>query len=161
MGKKKEKQRKRVSAEGVYNDFYWWNHRRNVSVSDSIGDSDGESVTSLYGYLGLNPPVIPLVKSFEKTPRHHTVASFQTNCIGRQWYGRYIPTGSPTELCCRYIPTELKTELFPSIRITDEKISSVIPLVFAGFLVIMDCILLMTITRPISKEHMAKKRAFI
>jgi hypothetical protein len=74
---------------------------------------------------------------------------------------RYIQTGSPTELCCRYIPTELKTELFPSVRITDEKISSVIPLVFAGFLVMMDCILLMTITRPISKEHMAKNCAFI
>ena len=142
-----------MSAEGVYNGFYQWNHRRNVSVGDSIG----ESATSLYGYLGLNPPVIPLVKSSEKTPRHHTIASFQTNCIGR----RYIQTGSPTELCCRYIPTELKTELFPSVRITDEKFSSVIPLVFAGFLVMMDCILLMTITRPISKEHMAKKRVFI
>jgi hypothetical protein len=80
MGKKKEKQRKRVSAEGVYNGFYQWNHRRNVSVGDSIG----ESATSLYGYLGLNPPVIPLVKSSEKTSRHHTVASFQTNCIGRR-----------------------------------------------------------------------------
>jgi len=83
-GKKKEKQRKRVSAEGVYNGFYRWNHRRNVSVGDSIGDSDGETATSLYGYLGLNPPVISLVKSSEKTPRHHTVASFQTNCIGHR-----------------------------------------------------------------------------
>ena len=43
-GKKKEKQRKRVSVEWVYNGFY----RRNVSV----GDSDGESATSLYDYLG-------------------------------------------------------------------------------------------------------------
>jgi len=58
-GKKKEKQRKRVSADGVYNGFYQWNHRRNVSVGDSISDSDGESATSLYGYLGLNPLVIP------------------------------------------------------------------------------------------------------
>jgi hypothetical protein len=36
---------------------------------------------SLYGYLSLNPSVIPLVKSSEKTQRHHTVASFQTKCI--------------------------------------------------------------------------------
>ena len=113
----------------VYNGFYRWNHRRNVSV----GDSDGESATSLYDYLGLNPSV----KSSEKTLRHHTVASFQTNCIGRQRYGRYLPTGSPMELCRQYIPTELETKLFPSVRITDEKITSVISLVFAGFLVVI------------------------
>jgi hypothetical protein len=41
------------------------------------------------------------------------------------------------ELCRRYIPTDFETELFPSIRITDEKIPSVIPLVFAGFLVVV------------------------
>jgi hypothetical protein len=144
-----------VSAEGVYNGFYRWNHRRNVSVGDSIGDFDGESATSLYGYPSLNPSV----KSSEKTPRHHTVASFQTNCIGHRRYSRYIPTeifcryiltispielchryiptGSPTELCHRYIPTELETELFPLVRITDENILSVIPLVFAGFLVVL------------------------
>jgi hypothetical protein len=39
----------------------------------------------------LNPSVIPSVKSSEKTPRHHTIASFQTNCIGRRRSGRYIP----------------------------------------------------------------------
>jgi hypothetical protein len=43
---------------------------------------------SPYGYLSLNPSV----KSSEKTPRHHAVASFQTKCIVRWRYGRYIPT---------------------------------------------------------------------
>ena len=66
MGKKKkEKQRKRVSTVGVYNGFYRWNHRRNVSVGDSIGDS----AMSLYDYLSLNPSVIPSVKSSEKIVR--------------------------------------------------------------------------------------------
>jgi len=37
---------------------------------------------------------------------------------------------------CRYIPTKLETKLFPSVKITDEKIPSVIPLVFADFLVV-------------------------
>jgi len=75
MGKKKnEKQRKRVSAVGVFNGFYRWNHRRNVSVGDSISDS----AMSLYDYLSLNPSVIPSVKSSEK--------------IVRQRYGQYIPT---------------------------------------------------------------------
>ena len=65
MGKKKkEKQRKRVSADGlVYNGFFRWNHRRNESV--------GDSATSLYGYLSLNPSVIPSVKvSNVTTPLH-------------------------------------------------------------------------------------------
>jgi hypothetical protein len=29
-----------------------------------------------------------------KNPRHHTIATFQKNCIVRQRYGRYIPTVS-------------------------------------------------------------------
>ena len=58
-GKKKEKQRKRVLADGwVYNGFFRWNHRR----IHSIGAFVGESATSLYGYLSLNPSVIPSVK---------------------------------------------------------------------------------------------------
>ena len=59
MGKKKkEKQRKRVSADRwAYNGFFRWNHRRITSVGDSIGDSVGESATLLYGYLSLNPSV--------------------------------------------------------------------------------------------------------
>jgi hypothetical protein len=69
----------------VDNGFYRWNRQRNVSVGDSIGDSASENATSLYGYLGLNPSVIPSIKSSEKTPRHHTVASFQTNCIGHRY----------------------------------------------------------------------------
>jgi hypothetical protein len=86
-----------------------------------------------------------LVKSFEKNPRHHTVATFQTNYIGRQRYDQYIPTNvfrryvptvSPTDFICRYIPTDFETKLFPSVRITDEKIPWVIPLVFADFLVV-------------------------
>jgi hypothetical protein len=138
----------------VYNGFYRWNHRRIHSVGISIGDSIGESATSLYNYLSLNPLVIPSVKSSEKTPRHHTVASFQTNFIGCRRYGRYIPTEylrryiptvSPTDLFRRYIPTDFETELFSSAIITDEKIPSVIPLVFASFLVVLLIILTLII----------------
>ena len=65
MGKKKkEKQWKRVSA---YNGFFRWNHRRITSVGDSVG----ESVTSLYDYLSLNPSVIPSVKSSDVTTPLH------------------------------------------------------------------------------------------
>ena len=73
MGKKKkEKQRKRVSADGwVYNGFFRWNHWRIYSVGDSIGASVGESVTSLYGYLNLNPSIIPSVKSSDVTKSLH------------------------------------------------------------------------------------------
>jgi len=39
---------------------------------------------------------------------------------------------------CRYISRDVETELLPSVKITDEKISSVIPLVFADFLVVFD-----------------------
>jgi len=113
----------------VYNFFFRWNHRRINSVDDSIGDSVGDSATSLYGYLILNPSVIPSVKSSEKTPRHHAVASFQTNCILHRRNGRYIPTKylcryiptvSPTELGCRYIPTDFETKLFSSIILLTE-----------------------------------------
>jgi hypothetical protein len=84
MGKKKrEKQRKRVSADGwVYNGFYRWNHRQNYSI--------GDSATLLYGYLSLNPSVIPSVKSSDvTTPLHisrqtvypvgETVSRYQQN----------------------------------------------------------------------------------
>jgi len=70
--KKKEKQRKRVSADRwAYNGFFRWNHRRITSIDDSIGDSVGESATSLYDYLSLNPSVIPLVKSPDVTTPLH------------------------------------------------------------------------------------------
>jgi len=56
--------------------------------------------------------------------RHHAVAYFQTNYIPRRQNGRYIPT-------------DFETELFPSVIITDEKILSVISLVFSSFLVVL------------------------
>jgi hypothetical protein len=96
---------------------------------------------SLYGYLSLNPSVIPSVKSSEQTPRHHAVASFQTKCIVRRRYGRYltteyysryIPTVSSMELVRWYIPSDFETEFSPSV------IPLVIPLVFSGFLVVIE-----------------------
>jgi len=135
-----------VLAEWVYNGFYRWNHRRNVFIGIPVGNSADESATSLYKYPGLNPSVILSVKSSEKNPCHHTVATFQTNCIDRQRYGqyiltdvfrRYIPTVLPTDVLCRYILTNFETELFSSVKITNKKILSVSPLVFADFLVMM------------------------
>jgi len=69
MGKKKkEKQRKRVSVDWwAYNGFFRRNHRRITSVGDSVG----ESVTSLYGYISLNPSVILSVKSSDVTTPLH------------------------------------------------------------------------------------------
>jgi hypothetical protein len=59
MGKKKkEKQRKKVSVDWAYNGFFRRNHRRIPSVGDSVG----ESATSLYGYHSLNPSVISVDK---------------------------------------------------------------------------------------------------
>jgi hypothetical protein len=75
---------------------------------------------SLYDYLSLNPSVIPSIKSSEKAPRHHTIASFLTKCIVR-----------------RYIPTDFETEFSPSVITTDEIFLSVIPLVFSDFLVVI------------------------
>jgi hypothetical protein len=43
----------------------------------------------------------------------------------------------PTEMVCRYILIKLETKLFSIVKITDEKILSVIPLVFTDFLVVM------------------------
>jgi hypothetical protein len=82
---------------------------------------------SLYGYLSLNPSVISSIKSSEKTPCHHAVASFQTKCIVRRRSGRYIPT-------------DFEMELFLVVIITDGKIPLVIPLVFTGFLVVVPLI---------------------
>ena len=81
------RRRNRVLAERVYIDFYRWNHRRTRSVGIPVGESTGDRATSLYGDPGLNPSVIPSVKSSEKNPRHHTVAAFQKNYIIRRWYG--------------------------------------------------------------------------
>ena len=115
-----ETEKESVGRGGVYNGFYRWTHRRIYSVGDSVGDS----VMSLYGYLSLNPSVIPSVKSSEKTPHHHVVASFQTKCIIRRRYGRYIPL-------------DFETEFSPSVITIDGIFLSVIPLVFSGFLVVI------------------------
>jgi hypothetical protein len=60
----------------------------------------------------LNPSVISVGKI---AWRHHAVAYFQTNCILHRRNRRYIPT----KIFHRYIPTEvptdLETELFPSV----------------------------------------------
>ena len=100
-GEEEGEQRKRVPAEWVYIDFYRWNHRRKVSVGIPIGDSTGECAMSLYGDPGLNPSIIPSVKSSEKNPHHHIVATFQKNYIIRRRYGQYIPT----DIFHRYRPT--------------------------------------------------------
>jgi len=68
-----EREEESVGRGDVYNGFYRWNHRRIHSIGDSIGDSVSDSVMSLYGYLSLNPSVIPLIKLSEKTPHHHAV----------------------------------------------------------------------------------------
>jgi len=103
-------------------------------VGIPAGDSAGDCATSLYGDPGLNPSVIPSVKSSEKNPRHHTVATFQKNYIIRRRYGRYIPTNifhryiptvSPMGIVYQYIPIEVEMELLPSV----------ILLVFADFLI--------------------------
>jgi F-box interacting protein len=47
-----------------------------------------------------------------------------------------MPTELPTEYFCQYIPTDLETELCPSVIITDGIFPSVIPLLFSGFLVV-------------------------
>jgi hypothetical protein len=78
--------------------------------------------------------------------RHHAVAYFQTNCIPRRRNRRYIPTVLPMSLCRRYISTDFETELFPSVIITDGKIPLVILLVFSGFLVVENLMLLSVTT---------------
>jgi len=75
---------------GAYNGFFRRNHRRITSI--------GESTTSLYGYLSLNPSVISVSKI---TWRHHAVTYFQTNCILHRWNCRYIPM----KIFRQYIPT--------------------------------------------------------
>jgi hypothetical protein len=116
----------------IHRYFHRWLHRWKCHVTVRL--SQFESLNHSVG------------KIIWKTPRHHTVTSFQTNFIGRQRSGRYIPTEifcryiptvSPMDLYHRYIPTDFEMELFPSVIITDEKISSVIPLVFTDFLVVI------------------------
>jgi len=54
--------------------------------------------------------------------------------VSRHWY---IPTASPTVCFRRQIPTTFETELVPSLKITDGKYMSVIPLVLSDFLVVL------------------------
>ena len=58
MGKKKEKEERRGSAEWGCIYFCRRIHRRNYSVCDSVGYSDGKKGTSPYGAAVLNPSVI-------------------------------------------------------------------------------------------------------
>jgi hypothetical protein len=105
MGKKKkEKQRKRVSADAwVYNGFFRWNHRRIHSVGDSIGDSVGDSATSLYGYLSLNPSVkssdvtTPLYISRQTVyPVGETVGIYRQS-LRRNYYRRNVSVGNSVD----------------------------------------------------------------
>jgi hypothetical protein len=79
-GKKKEKQRKRVSTESVCTGFY----RRKPSVGDTISDSTGGSNTPLNGYPGLNPSVFLSVNSSEKI---HVITPLQLSKKG------FLPVG--------------------------------------------------------------------
>jgi hypothetical protein len=45
----------------------------------TVGNSDSECVTSLYGDPSLNLSVIPSIKTSETIPRHHTISSFQNS----------------------------------------------------------------------------------
>jgi hypothetical protein len=126
-----ETEEESVGSGGVYNGFYRWNHQQNVSVGDSIGDSVSDSAMSLYGYLSLNPTVIPSVKSSEKI-----VCRRYGWYIPTEYFHRYILTVSPTDVFRRYKPTDFETEFSPSVITTDRIFLSVIPLVFSGFLVV-------------------------
>jgi hypothetical protein len=73
--------RERRQSGYIYIGNYWWNHRRKFSVGIPVDEFAGDCATSLYGDPGLNPSIIPSVKSSEKNTRHHTVATFQKNTI--------------------------------------------------------------------------------
>jgi len=81
---RRRRNRARESAEWVYIHFCRLNHRRTHSVCIPVGESAGDSATSLYGDPSLNPSVIPSVKSSEKNLRHHAIATFQKNYLIRR-----------------------------------------------------------------------------
>jgi hypothetical protein len=87
----------------------WWVHRWmfHVTVRRSLFESLDHSVGKI------------VWKKY--TSSHH--CNFSKNYIICRWYGWYILT-------------ELETELFQLVKITNEKIQSVIPLVFTNFLVV-------------------------
>ena len=68
----REIEEERVGRVGIY-----WLLPMESPTKHSVGKSAGECATSLYGDPSLNPSVIPSVKSSEKNPHHHTVATFQ------------------------------------------------------------------------------------
>jgi hypothetical protein len=55
---KEEEGETKEESVGRYNGFFRRNHRRTYSVGDAVG----ESATSLYGYLSLNPSVMSVGK---------------------------------------------------------------------------------------------------
>jgi hypothetical protein len=98
-------------------------------VGIPIGESAGDSATSLYGDLGLNPSIIPSIKSSGKKSTSSHRCNFSKKLSN--------PSGIHlTGIVCRYTPIKLEMELFLSEKITDEKISLVILLLFADFLVV-------------------------
>jgi hypothetical protein len=92
--------------------FRWWVRRWlcHVTIRRSRFESLGHSVGKIVWK--------------KSTSSHHCNFSKKKNYIIRQWYGRYIPT-------------EVETKLFLSVKITDKKSPLVIPSVFANFLVVI------------------------
>jgi len=111
------------------------NHRQTHAIGGSVGNSDGELVTSLYRDLGLNPSVIPLVKLLAKTStsvNHLFFNSIYFVCnfvnIYRPYY--FIGTYRP-----KYRRNSIRRYLSP--QCTNRIILSVIPLVLGEFLVVI------------------------
>jgi hypothetical protein len=91
MGKKKEKKGTRESVKWWYIHFYRWNHQWTPSIGDSIGNSDGELVTSLYEDSGLNPSVILSVKSLVKNSTLANRLFFYSEYFVCNYIGIYRP----------------------------------------------------------------------
>jgi hypothetical protein len=131
--KEKEKYGRRESAERAYINFCRRIHRQNYSVCDSVGYSDGkqgttvwkflfeslgdsvgmlngESDTSPYGAVVLNPSVIPSVKSPAKTSTSMNNLFFILNILS---VILSVNTGGMTDVkksvskCDLKLPTEL------------------------------------------------------
>jgi len=135
--RRRRNRRKRVGVWGGYIMVFF------DGITD--GDSIGDSATLLYGYLSLNPSVIPSVKLSEKTQCHHAIASFQTNYIlHRRKRSVYTDKNIPSVYTDRFSdgsrPSVYTDRFWDGIisvgNYTNEICSSVIPLVFSGFLVV-------------------------
>ena len=72
-----------IEEERVCREWIYWllpmELRRTRPIGIPVGNSDGEWVTSLYGDPGLDPSIIPSVKSSEKVPHHQTIFLFQNS----------------------------------------------------------------------------------